>query len=93
MEKNPAWPRFPDYGPEDRHKQFPKPTLWLYGGYLGGSMEEGRTAVPAGNPFFDQFARYFPDLRARSVGGGHFLGEECAGYVNDCLLRFLSGAL
>ncbi len=93
MEKNPAWPRFPDYGPEDRHKQFPKPALWLYGGYLGGSMEEGRTAVPAGNPFLDQFARYFPDLRARSVGGGHFLGEECAGYVNDCLLRFLSGAL
>jgi len=93
LEKNPVWPKFPDYGPEDRHKRYPHPTLWLYGGYLGGAMDEGRTAIPAGNPFLDQFARYCPDLRARSVGGGHFLGEECAGYVNECLLAFLAGAL
>lgn len=93
MEQHPSWPQFPDYGPEDRHKRYPHPTLWLYGGYLGGSLVEGRTETPTGNPFLDQFTRYFPDLRARSVGGGHFLGEECSAYVNECLLGFMSGAL
>ena len=93
MEQQADWTRFPDYGPEDRHKRYPHPTLWLYGGYLGGALEEGRTQVPGGNPFLDQFSRYFPDLRARSVGGGHFLGEECPAYVNECLLAFLAGAL
>lgn len=93
LEQNPAWPRFPDYGPEDRHKRFTNPAMWLYGGYLGGAIEQGRTKIPSGNPFLDQFSRYFPDLRARSVGGGHFLGEECKDYVNECLLAFLAGAV
>lgn len=93
LETNPTWPRFPDYGPEDRHKRFPNPAMWLYGGYLGGAIEQGRTTIPSGNPFLDQFSRYFPDLRARSVGGGHFLGEECKDYVNECLLAFLAGSV
>ena len=93
MENHPDWPRFPEYGPEDRHKRYAHPTMWLYGGYLGGALDEGRTEIPAGNPFLDQFTRYFPDLRARSVGGGHFLGEECPAYVNQCLLAFLGGQL
>jgi pimeloyl-ACP methyl ester carboxylesterase len=91
MEQHPEWPAFSDYGPEDRHKRYPHPVLWLYGGYLGGSLEQGKTKIPAGNPFLDQFGRYFPDLRARSVAGAHFLGEECPAYVNECLLAFLSG--
>jgi pimeloyl-ACP methyl ester carboxylesterase len=93
MEQHPDWFAYPDYGPEDRHLRLEAPTLWLYGGYLGGALEEGKTHVPAGNPFLDQFARYFPDLRARSVGGGHFLGEERPAYVNECLLAFLAGDL
>ncbi len=93
MENHPDWPRFPEYGPEDRHKRYAHPTMWLYGGYLGGALDEGRAEIPAGNPFLDQFTRYFPDLRARSVGGGHFLGEECPAYVNQCLLAFLGGQL
>ena len=57
------------------------------------AVVEGKTEVPTGTPFLDQFSRYFPDLRARSVAGGHFLGEECAAYVNECLLAFLTGHL
>jgi len=90
-----AHPRlgYMDYGPEDHHKRFDDPCLWLYGGYLGGSVDEGRSRVPTGNPFLDQFSRYFPDLRARSVAAGHFLGEERPGYVNECLVAFARGEL
>lgn len=81
-----------DFGPEDRQKQFRGPALWMYGAFLGQpAMTEGKTTVPSGNPFFDQFTRYLPDLRARSVGAGHFLGEERPDYVNECLLAFLRG--
>ena len=94
MEQHPGWCMYPDYGPEDRHKRYPHPTLWMYGAYRGGrGLEQGIADVPSGNPFFDQFSRYCPDLRARSVGGGHFLGEECAPYLNECLLGFLAGQL
>lgn len=82
-----------DFGPEDRHKRFPHPTLWMYGAYLGGALEQGKTSIPSGTPFLDQFPRYFPDLRARSVGAGHFLGEEAPAYVNDTLLAFLAGSI
>ena len=82
-----------DYGPDDRYKRYPNPTLWLYGSYRMGSIEQGNAVVPAGNPFFDQFSRYFDDLRSRAVGAGHFLGEEEPAYVNECLLAFLRGDL
>jgi pimeloyl-ACP methyl ester carboxylesterase len=83
-----------DFGPEDRHKRYAGPGLWLYGAYLGqGTMDEGKATIPSGHPFFDQFSRYLPDLRARSVGAGHFLGEERPEYVNECLLAFLRGDL
>ncbi len=93
MELHPDWFASPDYGPEDRHKRYPHPTLWLYGGYLGDALVGGKTEIPTGTPFLDQFSRYFPDLRARSVAGGHFLGEECPDYVNECLLAFLAGRI
>lgn len=94
MEQHPEWAEYPDYGPEDRHKRYPHPVLWMYGAYRGGrGLEEGIEQVPSGSPFFDQFSRYFPDLRARSVAGGHFLGEERLGYVNECLVAFLAGRL
>jgi pimeloyl-ACP methyl ester carboxylesterase len=91
LEAHPWHAEATDYGPEDRHKRFPNPTLWLYGAYLGGALDQGRTRVPTGNPFLDQFSRYFPDLRARSVAAGHFLGEEAPAYVNEMLVAFLRG--
>ena len=86
-------PVFYDFGPEDRHKQFAAPALWLYGSYLDGNsgQPESQTVAPTGNPFVDQFPRYFPDLRTRSVNGGHFLGEESPEFVSATLIDFFNG--
>ncbi len=94
LEQHPLFEHFMDYGPEDRHKQFPNPTLWMHGQYLGG--RQGGDAppadqVPTGNPFVDQFSRYFPDLRARRVDAGHFFPEEAPEVTNGHLLAFLAG--
>jgi pimeloyl-ACP methyl ester carboxylesterase len=43
----------------------------------------------SGNPFVDQFGRYFPDLRSQPVEAGHFLAEEAADVVTASLLEFL----
>ena len=48
-------------------------------------------AVPSGNPFYDQFPRYFPDLRARRADCGHFIPEEAAEFTNETFLAFLAG--
>ena len=37
LEKHPLHENFMDYGPEDRHKTFPNPTLWMFGSYLARS--------------------------------------------------------
>ena len=87
MDKHPLYPNYMDYGPEDRHKQFANPALWLFGAGAG----EPRVGVPKGNPFFDQFARYFPDLRGQSIAGGHFFPEENPGATNAALDAFLAG--
>ena len=42
---------------------FPNPALWL----MASGANPGRSGVPSGNPFLDQFARYFPDLRGASI--------------------------
>ncbi|MDZ7727736.1 MAG: hypothetical protein U5Q44_05775 [Dehalococcoidia bacterium] len=96
LEQHPLYPNFMDYGPEDRHKRFEHPALWMYGTYLSrsrGTAGEGRPvdAIPFGNPFVDQFPRYFPDLRARRVDAGHFFPEEAPEVTNDTLLAFLAG--
>ena len=82
-----------DYGPEDWRKRFEKPVLWMYSRYLGrgGESAHGDERVPTGNPFLDQFSRYFPDLRARAVGCGHFIQEEAPEYTNEVLVDFLAG--
>jgi pimeloyl-ACP methyl ester carboxylesterase len=90
LEKHPLYPHFMDYGPEDRHKRYAHPTLWMYG--RPGASEEV-TEVPGGNPFLDQFARYFPDLRARAVDAGHFFPEEAPAATDRALLAFLRGAI
>ena len=93
LDGDPCYAHFLDYGPDDRHKTYPHPVLWLYGSYRAGDVREGETKIPTVNPFFQQFPRYFPDLRARAVGAGHFLGEEAPAYVNECLLAFVRGDL
>jgi pimeloyl-ACP methyl ester carboxylesterase len=98
LEQHPLHANFMDYGPEDRHKRFEKPTLWMFGSYLArsrGTVQEGRPAdhIPTGNPFSDQFSRYFPDLRARGVQAGHFFPEEAPQFTNETLRAFLSGAI
>ena len=70
--------------------------LWLYGTYLGrvpATPAADATRTPTGNPFVDQFSRYFPDLRSRSIAAGHFLGEEAPAAVNEQLLAFCAGAI
>ncbi len=93
LEPDARYANFMDYGPDDRYKRYPHPVLWLYGSYRAGDVEHGSAKIPTVNPFFQQFPRYFPDLRARAVGAGHFLGEESPAYVNECLLAFVDGRL
>jgi pimeloyl-ACP methyl ester carboxylesterase len=98
LEQHPLFVNYMDYGPEDRHKRFPNPTLWMFGSYLSrsrGTEASGRPEgwIPAGNPFSDQFSRYFPDLRARAINAGHFFPEEAAEETNGHLRAFLEGRL
>lgn len=88
LENHPLYENYLDYGPEDRHKQFTKPVLWGYGS--GSAAGDGsQPGIPQGNPFFDQFSRYFPDLRGRPISGGHFFPEENPGDTNKVLDEFL----
>lgn len=94
LEQHPLHAEYMDYGPEDRQKRYPGPTLWMYGRYLsrsrvGEATERPADAIPGGNPFADQFSRYFPDLRATRVEAGHFFPEESPEVTNARLLEFL----
>jgi pimeloyl-ACP methyl ester carboxylesterase len=98
LEKHPLYANYMDYGPEDRHKRFAQPTLWMFGQYLARSRGTEAPAraenwIPGGNPFADQFSRYFPDLRARQVQAGHFFPEELPGVTNEALEAFLGGRM
>ena len=89
LDQHPLHANFMDYGPEDRHKRFANPTLWLFGAGAGAA----RTGVPSGTPFLDQFARYFPNLRGQSIAGGHFFPEENPDATNAALAAFLAGKI
>ena len=89
MDKHPLYANYMDYGPEDRHKRYANPALWLFGAGSG----EARVGVPKGNPFFDQFTRYFPDLRGQSIAGGHFFPEENPDATNTALSAFLAAQI
>ena len=98
LEKHPDFVNYMDYGPEDRHKRFANPTLWMYGQYLArsrGTSDDSAPVdhIPSGNAFSDQFRRYFPDLRARRVEAGHFFPEEAPEFTNDTLRGFLGGEI
>ncbi|MGH2602094.1 MAG: alpha/beta fold hydrolase, partial [Dehalococcoidia bacterium] len=88
LEQHPLHQESLDYGPEDRHKRFTKPVLWMMAG--AGASPENEHTIPHGHPFVDQFSRYFPDLRAQRVNAGHFFPEEAPDVTNAALLRFLA---
>jgi pimeloyl-ACP methyl ester carboxylesterase len=94
-DKHPLFPNYMDYGPEDRHKRFTAPALWLYARPTRGGTSAATAIekVPSGNPFLDQFSRYFPDLRARPINAGHFFSEQAPEPTNRFLLEFLKGRI
>lgn len=86
-----ADPWYPVFGPEDAARTFTGPTLWMYAAG-DRSTRAGTTTTPHGNPFVDQFAGHYPDLRCLGVGCGHFIPEEAPEVANDALIAFLGGA-
>ena len=91
LEKHALHADYMDYGPEDRRKRYRGPTLWMPGNYLGAAATtaDDFNRPPKGNPFVDQFSRYFPDLSVHRMAAGHFFPEEVPEVTNDILLRFL----
>ncbi len=90
LDQHPDHHHYPDYGPEDRHKRFHAPTLWMMSSRaIGRDGEESNTAPPQGNAFVEQFPRYFANLRVQPVRGGHFFPEENPEDTNRRLLEFL----
>jgi pimeloyl-ACP methyl ester carboxylesterase len=92
LEAHPRYAESFDFGPEDRHKRFLGPTLWMMGrGFGAGAF--GAIGVPRGAPMLDQFSRYFPILHAHRMDAGHFFPEEAAAETSNTLLRFLTTPL
>lgn len=96
LEQHPGYREYYDFGPEDRHKRSAAPALWMYSKLRGhvrpGSVTDA-TAIPTGNPYLDQFSRYFADLRVRAVDCGHFIAEEAPEYTSSVLLDFAAGKI
>jgi pimeloyl-ACP methyl ester carboxylesterase len=89
LEQHPQYGDFLDFGPEDRHKRFHKPVLWMFGQSSAVSTADDSRSVPRGNPFVDQFSRYFSDLRVQRVRAGHFFPEEAPEVTTAALQHFL----
>ena len=91
LDQHPDHRHYPDYGPEDRHKRFAAPTLWMMSATaVGREGDESNTAPPTGNAFVEQFPRYFPNLSVQPVRGGHFFPEENPADTNRVLGEFLA---
>jgi pimeloyl-ACP methyl ester carboxylesterase len=89
--------RFPIFAPEDLHKTYPRPTLFLYSSFL---VPQAYTDGPPpddyileGNPYADAFRRHFPDLRCRGTTTGHFIPEEDPEGTNQVLVDFFAGRI
>jgi pimeloyl-ACP methyl ester carboxylesterase len=87
--------RFPVFAPEDRHKTYPYPALYLYSAFLvPQAFARGFPAdnhIIGGNPYADSFPRHLSDLRCRAAATGHFIPEEDPVRTNAVLLSFLAG--
>jgi pimeloyl-ACP methyl ester carboxylesterase len=94
---HPDYGSFPVFAPEDRHKQFAGPTLFLFSPFLmPQAFVDGALPpddyVPAGNLYAESFPRHFPDLRSRGALCGHFVPEEAPERTNAVLSAFLADA-
>ena len=91
---HPDYEHFMVFAPEDRHKQFPKPALYLFSPFLvPQAFENGLPPddyISSGNPYADSFADHFPDLRTRGALSGHFIPEEDPERTNAVLMDFLA---
>ncbi|WP_131732286.1 alpha/beta hydrolase [Actinomadura formosensis] len=68
---------FHDFGPEDRHKRFHGPSLLIYGKqYAARFPAHADGVLPSGDPFAEQYARYFTDMTVRETEAGHYIAEE-----------------
>jgi pimeloyl-ACP methyl ester carboxylesterase len=93
LTEHPEHPWYPVFGPEDHDRTYTGPVLWMYGrGRLRGERPQG-ASPPSGNPFVDQFARHYPDLRTRDAACGHFIPEEEPALTSRTLVGFLGGHL
>jgi pimeloyl-ACP methyl ester carboxylesterase len=89
-DKHPLAGEYFDFGPEDRHKRYPNPALYVYGKQFAARYPKAADGVPpSGNPLADQYARYFPDLTVRAADCGHYVPEEQPAFLNEVLLKFL----
>lgn len=97
LETHPDRKLFPVFAPEDRHKTYPHPTLYLYSPFLvPQAFGEGMPSddhIIGGNPYADSFPRHFPDLRCRGALTGHFIPEEDPARTNAVLTAFLAGTI
>ena len=92
---HPDYGPFPVFAPEDRHKTFDGPTLYLFSPFLmPQAFVDGALPpddyVPAGNLYAESFPRHFPDLVARGAQCGHFIPEEAPERTNAVLAAFLA---
>ena len=94
LRTHPDRDRFPIFAPEDRHKQFQQPTLYLFSAFLvPQAFTDGPPSddyLVEGNPYADSFGRHFPDLRCRAANTGHFIPEEDPNRTNEVLSDFLA---
>ncbi|MDJ0847148.1 MAG: alpha/beta hydrolase [Myxococcota bacterium] len=97
---DPLWQKqFPVFAPEDRHRRFAGPTLYLFSRFLlpQAFAEPDRLPpddyVPSGNLYADSFAHHFPDLRTRGALCGHFIPEEDPERTNEVLTAFLAAEI
>ena len=80
-----------DVGPEDRHKRYDRPALFMFGHQqLGRFPELANLPAPSDDPFVDQYVRYFSDLKPVAVECGHYVPEEVPDQVNAELLELIS---
>lgn len=92
---HPDFGTFPVFAPEDRHKTFDGPALYLFSPFLmPQAFVDGELPpddyVPQGNLYAESFPRHFPNLVARGASCGHFIPEEAPERTNEVLTAFLA---
>ena len=85
------------YAPEDWHKTYSHPALWLFSPFLiPQAFASGMPAddyQPSGDLYAESFPRHFPDLRVRGARCGHFVPEEDPTRTNEVLTDFFAARI